>query len=600
MDRWLVYGKVRFVLVATFLTAFIIAALSSSSLNLSAQGGAWEGKYWNNRDLSGNPVLVRQDASINFDWGGGSPANEVFTDNFSAQWTQTANLPAGTYRFSASTDDGMRVWVDNVMIIDSWFDSQVHTITADVFLGAGNHTVVVQYYEAGGVAVAKMNYVLVGGQTTPPPPSQAWFNEYFANTTLSGTPALTGTTSAVNFNWGFGSPAPGFPADFFSVRWVRNLALDSGRYRFTVTSDDGVRVWVNNILIIDQWKTQAAATFNAEIDLPGGNIPIKVEYFENTERAQIVLNWTRISPTTPPPPPPSVYRAEYFNNTTLSGSPVLVQDEASINYNWGHGSPAAQVPVDRFSARWTASLNLAPGRYRFSATSDDGVRVFVNNQLIIDAWFDRPARTFTGEYDVGSGALPVRIEYYENTNLAEMRFSYSLVSGQPGTGGQYPGTATVTSYRLNVRRGPGTNFAIITKLNTGDVVNLTGYRNGDATWVQVALPNGTTGWVSALYIRSSIPISGLIPVTGTTPSPNPPPVGATGTVITGMLNVRTGPGVGYVAFTTISNGTTVNLLARDASATWVKVILRDGRQGWVNASFLTTSIPVINLPVVNI
>lgn len=46
---------------------------------------------------------------------------------------ETANLPGGTYRFTASTDDGMRVWIDNVMIIDAWFDSQVQTIMADVF-----------------------------------------------------------------------------------------------------------------------------------------------------------------------------------------------------------------------------------------------------------------------------------------------------------------------------------------------------------------------------------------------------------------------------------------------------------------------------------
>ena len=597
MDRWHAFGRVRFVLVGLFLSAFILVALSSSSLNLSAQGGAWEGKYWNNRNLSGNPTVTRQDGSINFDWGGGSPAAEIAADNFSAQWTQTANLPAGTYRFSASTDDGMRVWIDNVMIIDSWFDSQLHTITADVYLGAGNHTIVVHYYEAGGMAVAKMNYVLVGGQTPPPVTDQAWYNEYFANTNLSGTPTLTGTTSAVNFNWGFASPAPGFPADFFSVRWVRNLTLEAGRYRFTVTSDDGVRVWVNNNLIIDQWRTQAAATFNAEVDLPGGSVPVKVEYYENTERAQVSLTWTKIS--SPPTQPVGAYRAEYFSNASLSGSPVLVRDEAAVNYNWGHGSPAAQVPVDRFSARWTATLSLTPGRYRFSASSDDGVRVWVNNQLLIDAWFDQPVRTFTGEYDV-SGAVPVRIEYYENTNLAEMRFSYSLVSGQPGTGGPYPGTATVTSYRLNVRRGPGTNFAIITKLNTGNVVNLTGYRNGDATWVQVALPNGTTGWVSALYIRSSVPISSLTPITGTTPPPTPPPSGAMGTVITGALNVRTGPTVGHPAFTTISNGATVTLLGRNADGSWVKVILRDGRQGWVNASFLSTSVPVGNLPVLNL
>lgn len=595
MTRWFDSRPLRFAHVAAAVAILAVAMLTGSTLSLRAQGGAWEARYWNNRDLSGNPALVRQDASINFDWGGGSPATEVFTDNFSAQWTQTASLPAGTYRFSATADDGMRVWVDNVMIIDAWYDSQVRTITADVFLGAGNHTIVVQYYEAGGVAVAKMGYVALNAPP-PPPPANNWYNEYFTNTSLSGAPTLTGTTTDINFNWGLGTPTAGFPADFFSVRWVRNLTLDPGRYRFTTTTDDGVRLWVNNVLVIDQWRVQPVTSYSVEVDLSGGAIPIRMEYFENTERATARLTWTRIS--TPPPPPSSAWRAEYFSNASLAGQPVVVRDESAVNYNWGYGTPAPQVPVDRFSARWTANLNLPAGRYRFSATSDDGVRVFVNNQLIIDAWFDRPAQTSTAEFTSPGGLLPVRIEYYENELLAEMRFSYTQLSGSPGTGGPFPGTGTVTAYRLNVRTGPGTNFAVIARLSTGNVVSLTGFRNADATWVQVSLPNGTGGWVSALYLRTSIPVSSLTPITGSAPAPTPP-AGALGTVNTGALNVRTGPDVSYPAFTSISNGATVTLLARNASSTWVKVILRDGRQGWVNASFLTLNVPIGNLPVLS-
>ena len=596
MNRWFPLHRLRLVLLAAVLVVFVSGALTTSTLNLGAQGGAWEGRYWNNRDLSGNPVLVRQDANIDFDWGGGSPATQVFTDNFSAQWTQTASLPAGTYRFSATADDGMRVWVDNVLIIDAWYDSQVRTITADVFLGAGNHTITVQYYEAGGVAVARMGYVALNAPP-PPTPSGNWFNEYFTNTSLSGTPTLTGTTSDINYNWGLGTPTAGFPADFFSVRWVRNLNLNAGRYRFTVIADDGVRLWVNNILVIDQWRVQPATRYTVEVDVAGGAIPIKMEYFENTERAEARLGWERVSVVTPPPA--SGWRAEYYSNMGLSGLPVVVRDETAVNYNWGYGTPAPQIPVDNFSARWTTNLSLAPGRYRFAATSDDGVRVWVNNQLIIDAWWDRPAQTFTAEATVAGGAVPVRIEYYENAALAEMRFSYTLLSGQPGTGGQFPGTATVTAYRLNVRNGPGVNFASFARLSNGNVVNLTGFRNADATWVQVSLPNGTIGWVSALYVRTSIPVGNLTPITGTTPTP-PPPTGALGTVNTGALNVRTGPDASHPSITTISNGTTVTLLARNASSTWIKVILRDGRQGWVNASFLILNVPVGSLPVTNL
>ena len=162
------------------------------------------------------------------------------------------------------------------------------------------------------------------------------------------------------------------------MRWVRNLNLTAGRYRFTVIADDGVRLWVNNILVIDQWRVQPATRYTVEVDVAGGAIPIKMEYFENTERAEARLGWERVSVVTPPPS--SAWRAEYYNNMNLGGQPVVVRDETAVNYNWGYGTPAPQVPVDNFSARWTTNLSLAPGRYRFAATSDDGVHV--HNDLV--------------------------------------------------------------------------------------------------------------------------------------------------------------------------------------------------------------------------
>jgi uncharacterized protein YraI len=276
----------------------------------------------------------------------------------------------------------------------------------------------------------------------------------------------------------------------------------------------------------------------------------------------------------------------------------VTRDEAAINYNWGLGSPAPQIQADNFSARWTTTISTSNARYRFSATTDDGVRVWVNDRMIIDAWFDRPAATFTGEIDLAAGTANVRVEYYERVNLAEARVSYQVVSGG-GTGGQFPGTATVIAYYLNVRSGPGVEFPVVYKLSRGQVVALTGFRNQAATWIQIVTPNGGTGWVNASYTTTSVPVSSLTPIGGTTtPPPQPPPsTGVTGTVTSSYLNVRTGPSTAFPAFTSIRNGTVVPLIGRDATSTWVKGILADGRQGWMSAFYMNYNTGIGNLPV---
>lgn len=71
----------------------------------------------------------------------------------------------------------------------------------------------------------------------------------------------------------------------------------------------------------------------------------------------------------------------------------------------------------------------------------------------------------------------------------------------------------------------------------------------------------------------------------------------TGVVTTGQLNVRTGPGVSYTVVTRIDEGQTVSLLARNTSATWVKVRLPNAVEGWVNASYIRASVPLADLPV---
>ncbi|MGD8823066.1 MAG: NBR1-Ig-like domain-containing protein, partial [Anaerolineales bacterium] len=80
------------------------------------------------------------------------------------------------------------------------------------------------------------------------------------------------------------------------------------------------------------------------------------------------------------------WQARYYRNTSLDGNPIITQAEAVIDHDWGLTAPSANFPADRYSVRWQGSRHLLQGMYRFIVSVDDGVRVWVDGQLIIDSW----------------------------------------------------------------------------------------------------------------------------------------------------------------------------------------------------------------------
>lgn len=270
----------------------ILLSMKAVFSPVSAADDTWRARYYNNRDLDGDPVLKRDEDQIDHDWGDDSPSSRVHDDDFSARWTRVIYLNAGTYRFSATMDDGMRVWIDDALVIDSWTDSQVHTQVVDLLMTGGDHEIKIEYYEAGGKAVAKFNWVPTGG--LPAPAADHWQGQYFNNMTLSGTPVFVRADPEINFNWKTGSPWPTVNDDQFSVRWTRSTPVEPGNYQFDVQTDDGVRLWVNGQLIIDQWHPNQAAGFSAVSFHPGGNMDLRLDYFEQEGAALIQLNISQV------------------------------------------------------------------------------------------------------------------------------------------------------------------------------------------------------------------------------------------------------------------------------------------------------------------
>lgn len=389
----------------------------------------WQVSYWNNRDLSGSAALTRTENALDWDWNTGSPHSSVNADNFSARWTRYVDFSAGTYRFTATSDDGIRVYLDSQLLINRWDDHAVQTYTADINLSAGHHLITVEYYERTGLAVAKVAWgpVTVSGSQ--------WVGEYYNNSTLSGSPTLVRNDSDINFDWQNGSPASGIPADNFSVRWSRELDLSPGTYRFTTSTDDGVRLWVNNHLLIDQWREQAIVSYSGTIYV-NGKTPVVMAYYEQSGLAVARLTWSKIDGGTLPPSgavivddtsasfvrggAASSWRTEsegYNGRLTWTRN----NDYERSNYNWARWYPsltAARYEVfvyipDRFTTTanaryWVAhrdgvtlrtvdqSANgdrwVSLGTYNFRGTSDDYVSLsdvtgepFVSRLIAFDA-----------------------------------------------------------------------------------------------------------------------------------------------------------------------------------------------------------------------
>lgn len=153
----------------------------------------------------------------------------------------------------------------------------------------------------------------------------------------------------------------------------------------------------------------------------------------------------------------------------------------------------------------------------------------------------------------------------------------------------------------NMHSGPGVTYSLIMSLERDFGLDLFG-RNPDATWVQVRLPDGQQGWVSAQSIEASVPISDL-PVTSSlviTPTPGELPGAPTAYAVAGPLEVRFGPGTDYrlIVVSAISRDQGLSLLGRNAEGSWVEVRLPDGSLGWVTTRSIRANLSINNLPII--
>ena len=141
---------------------FTIADISDPPTDVASGTGLY-GEYFDNKDLTARK-LTRNDATVNFDWSTGSPDPAIGGDTFSVRWTGWVQAPLfGGYTFYTSSDDGVRLWVNNQLIINNWTNHAVTEDSGTVTLSAGQkYDIKLEYYENGGAAVIKLSWTPPG------------------------------------------------------------------------------------------------------------------------------------------------------------------------------------------------------------------------------------------------------------------------------------------------------------------------------------------------------------------------------------------------------------------------------------------------------
>jgi hypothetical protein len=130
------------------------------------------------------------------------------------------------------------------------------------------------------------------------------------------------------------------------------------------------------------------------------------------------------------------WRASYFTDKALESRPVVVRED-SIEHDWNDTAPLEMLPPDKFSIRWDTCLRIdEAGPVVFQIHANDGARVFVDGQTVIDAWDKDPTtrrRGFgSGEIDLAAGIHHLRVEFFESMGDASIKFSASLDGNLPG------------------------------------------------------------------------------------------------------------------------------------------------------------------------
>jgi uncharacterized protein YkwD len=451
-----------------------VPAPVSSSTCPSAAIGVFTGCYYNNLTLSGTPALIRTDAQINFDWSGNVPDRSLTRGNFSVRWQGNFTFAQGAYTFTALASDGVKVYIDGTQVLYRWYNQAATQYSVPWTLTQGVHLVEMDYYEQSGTASAHLTWQAAGAPQTVTPPAILSF-------TASPSTLTPGQTSTLSWSVN-GASSVAIDNSIGAVSNATSMAVTPSQtttYTLTATNSGGSSTSRVTLTVNPLQDTQPPSTPNLVSAVAKSSTEVDLTWYAATDNVgvtgyQITRNGSIIgsvsgsivsyadtavtsgnaytysikafdaagnyssasnavpvtTPLTPAPstscsvPATGAFTGCYFSNLNLSGTPAFIRTDPQINFDWAANLPDRSLTRGNYSARWQGNFTFSQGVHTFNATMSDGMRLYVDGQLILDRWSDQVATFYTVHTTLTQGTHLITVEYYEHTGWSTAHLSW--------------------------------------------------------------------------------------------------------------------------------------------------------------------------------
>ncbi|HYG74751.1 MAG TPA: PA14 domain-containing protein [Planctomycetota bacterium] len=440
-------------------------------------GTGLTGEYYDNPDFT-NLKFTRVDPTVNFNYNTASPDPSMDKDTFSIRWTgQVEPRYTQTYTFYTYSDDGVRLWVNGQLLIDNWTIHAPVQNSGSIALTAGRKVdIKMEYFEGSYGATISLSWsspsqakqIIPQSQLYPTAPlpaaSAPAISPNGGNFSAPVTVTLETSTAGASIRYTTDGSTPSStngtlytgPFSLSSSATVRAIAFASGMRDSSVSSANFV---ISTPVAATPTISPNGGTFSGSVaitlatstagasmrytldgsDPSSTNGVLYTAPFSVTETATVraVAFAGGMSDSSIasadfvilPAGTGSGLLGEYYDNANFTNL-KFTRVDPTVNFNWSGGQPDPAIGKDTFSIRWGGQIEPQfTETYTFYTVSDDGVRLWVNGQQLIDNWTVHPATENSGSIALTAGQkVDVVLEFYDNTSAALIRLSWSSPS----------------------------------------------------------------------------------------------------------------------------------------------------------------------------